>query len=1072
MLERFDEKEKFGISTESATLGILKDSLEIYLTQAGDDIKLERGKLIWHSKEPFYWEVTFLSPLNERIYGIGNPQMGRSGRLMKSFAQTTVGNGVTQAPFFFSTAGYGMLVDFEKKGAQWKRSSGRHYWRVPDKVLDFYLFLGDTPYQILDSYTDLTGRPPIPPIWSFGFMMSRWGYSGWEDIRQKWHTFRQKNIPVDVFIYDYDWFVKDWQWNDKAFPNPEENLKEASKLGIKIVGIRKPRVEDKENFRFAKSKGWILAHTKNDLDFSIPEVRSWWWGKHVPVFKDGMAGWWNDEAEQTMTEYHYMIEAERDGMLAEKPNKRVWTINRAFSPGMQRLGAAVWTGDINSSWEDLENQPGSLLNYSMTGMPYGSQDIGGFIGLPSPEMYTRWIQQGVFVPVMRAHSQQHSDRWPWAFGLEAEKAVRKAIELRYRLIPYFYSYAREASQNGAPLMRPLFFEFPGDPQTFEMEDEWLVGREILVAPILNPGGARKVYLPAGTWYDFSSGRPIEGPITLSIKAELDEIPVYVREGSILPLGPIIQHTGGKAEIPLDIHVYPGKDANFLLYEDDGETYAYRKGQYGETLLQWKQAGYSLAIKPSIRAYKGAGTYLISGIYIHNVDKPLKVALNGKDLPEIKDKLSKKPGWFYAPASRKLRIVADDLNLNHNALLTIDPETSRLLLNSDSAGLTALLEKRKGQLCNTVLWALAEIGDKQSLAVLKESALKDMDSTNRKVAIEAINAYGIGDAAFFKQCLKDSSPPVRFSAIKALQELGAEADVFEYFLGDYDESVQLMAHKSLEVLAAKGDCKAINILIKKLKAEKDINRKVEIINALAPSHNQEVIFNEFRKLLQTPHPVIQELILKMIKGYGVTEGYFDSVAQLAFDKNKKIATLAQEALRSYPKKKAERYFGTPIRTWKAIGPFDNRGGHGFAKAYPPEKKVDLRASCPGLTGQVKWRTIGANNEGIINLLKIFPEKPEDVCAYALVVIESKREMEVQLWMGSDDDIKVWLNGKTVWSKKIGRMLKKDEDKVKVKLKEGNNLLLVKVCQGWGAWEYIVRLVDQCGRLNEVSYFVPK
>jgi|GEM_PF-4685007 len=192
LLKRFDTLEEFGIATDKGTIGILKAPLEIYLTGSDGVVKLEKGRLGLRPELQSYWEVTFLSPSVERNYGVGNTEMNQSGGLMKTFAQTTVGNGVTQAPFVWSTAGYGILIDFEEKGAEWKKVYGTSRWRVPGEVLDLYFLLGDTPYQILDAYTDLTGRPPIPPIWTFGFMMSRWGYGGWEDIRQKWYTFRQK----------------------------------------------------------------------------------------------------------------------------------------------------------------------------------------------------------------------------------------------------------------------------------------------------------------------------------------------------------------------------------------------------------------------------------------------------------------------------------------------------------------------------------------------------------------------------------------------------------------------------------------------------------------------------------------------------------------------------------------------------------------------------------------------------------------------------------------------------------------------------------------------------------------
>jgi alpha-glucosidase (family GH31 glycosyl hydrolase) len=271
---------------------------------------------------------------------------------------------------------------------------------------------------------------------------------------------------------------------------------------------------------------------------------------------------------------------------------------------MQRYGAAVWTGDIASDWQTLANQPGTMLNWSLAGMPYDSQDIGGFLATPTPELYTRWIEEGVFVPVMRSHGTFDSPRWPWAFGSEQEADMKKAIDLRYRLIPYIYTYAAETASTGAPIMRPLFLEFPTDQKTFDMEDEWLFGSRILAAPVLNEGGVRDVYLPAGKWYDFNTNELVNGGQTLHVNAPLDTIPSYVRAGSIVPLGPVIQATALGAEDPLEVRIYPGANASFTLYEDDGATYAYQKGASSRIPFSWDDASRTLTVGARVGSFPG------------------------------------------------------------------------------------------------------------------------------------------------------------------------------------------------------------------------------------------------------------------------------------------------------------------------------------------------------------------------------------------------------------------------------------------------------------------------------------
>ena len=425
-------------------------------------------------------------------------------------------------------------------------------------------------------------------------MISRWGYNGAGDVQDKWHAFRDRRIPVDAFIYDYDWFHNDWEFNPNNFPAGSLDTMKA--LGLKFVGIRKPRITG-ANLDYAKKQGWILSSPLGtDLRFDLPVARYWWWSHHVPLVQAGVAGWWNDESEQTADEFFQLTQTEWEGWRAVT-DRRAWEINRAFAPGIQRFGAATWTGDIDSTWETLANQPGTLLNWGLAGMPYSGQDIGGFQGLPEPELYTRWIEEGVFVPVMRAHGTFNSPRWPWAFGDEAQAAITKAIELRYRLIPYLYTFAAQTTATGVSLMRPLVLEFPADEKTFNLEDEWLVGDRLLAAPVLTRGGARAVYLPAGGWYDFNSNARLEGGQTLAIHAPLDVIPAYVRAGTILPLGPVLQSTSLGVEDPLEIRLYPGADADFTLYEDDGDTYAYEQGASSRLPLHWDDAKRTLTVGP-------------------------------------------------------------------------------------------------------------------------------------------------------------------------------------------------------------------------------------------------------------------------------------------------------------------------------------------------------------------------------------------------------------------------------------------------------------------------------------------
>lgn len=537
--------------------------------------------------------LTLSHGASERLYGAGNADRDRSGSLLHPSGTQIVGNGVTRIPFLWSTGGWSALVANDELGVAWNDEGGTLAWTVPGPYLDLYLSVGKDGYGLLDNLSRLTGRAPIPPRWTFGFLVSRWGYADAADVQSKWHGFRDRNIPVDAFIYDYDWFQNDWEFNPKTFP--EGSLDAMRALGLHFVGIRKPRIGDGHR-DFARHQGWALPSSQGtDLHFDLAPARAWWWSHQIPLLKAGVEGWWNDEAEQAYDEFFWMAETQYEGGRAADP-RRVWSLNRAFAPGIGRFGAAVWTGDIDSNWDTLANQPGTLLNWGLAGVPFSAQDLGGFIGQPAPELYARWIEQGVFEPIMRTHGMLNLDRWPWAFGDDVLAATKKAIELRYRLIPYLYTLAERASSTGAPLVRPLFLEFPTDERTFDLRDEWLLGDRLLAAPVLAQGATgRDVYLPAGRWYDFRTGAAVEGGGTRHADAPLDAIPAYVRAGTILPLGPVVPSTALAKDDSLEVRVYPGADAAFTLYEDDGDTYAYERGASSRIPMRWDDATRTLTV---------------------------------------------------------------------------------------------------------------------------------------------------------------------------------------------------------------------------------------------------------------------------------------------------------------------------------------------------------------------------------------------------------------------------------------------------------------------------------------------
>ncbi len=551
-------------------------------------------------------------------YGCGNDV----GSLQHTEVKAGVGDGQATIPYYWSKAGYAALAVTEDDNhpASWRGSTnGDHVtWTFPGRQADLYLMPAASLKDAAAAYSRLTGAAPVPPLWTFGYLQSRWGWTNRTDVEDALKRFQDLKIPVDAFIFDFEWYAgkpdyelpdagepgfADFGWNTNLFPDLVQEIKKFRAQDVKFVGIRKPRLGDDELLHMVRLKGWDLkSHCADkvparDLDFANPNFREWYIEQSAALLRDGVAGWWNDEGEATYTTYFYWILAERHALNRCRPNERLWTLNRAFSPGAQRLGAAAWTGDIVSSWEVLAGTPANLLNWSLAGMPYAACDIGGFFGNPSPELMCRWMAAGVFFPIMRTHSEVHyQPHLPWLYGDDALAAMRKMIDLRYRLIPYYYSLAHETYATGIPLMRPLVMEFPNDPKVANLSDEWLMGDSLLAAPILQKGGKRSVYLPSGDWYVFGTNQMVQGGCRIQVMAALDEIPVYVRTGTILPLGPAILHTSQLPGGPLELQVYPGQDAIFTLVEDDGESQDYQQGTTRRTTFHWDDTKKQLSWK--------------------------------------------------------------------------------------------------------------------------------------------------------------------------------------------------------------------------------------------------------------------------------------------------------------------------------------------------------------------------------------------------------------------------------------------------------------------------------------------
>lgn len=529
--------------------------------------------------------------------------------------------------------------------------------------LDAYFIAGPHPKDVIRRYTELTGRMELPPKWALGYQQSRYSYMSEEEVRGLAREFRARKIPCDVIYLDIDYMdgYRVFTFDGERFPDPARMVRDLSDAGFKVVTIVDPGVKVDGRYRVFQEgirDGHFVCYPNGELfigtvwpgrtafpDFTREETRRWWGELHREFIQEiGIAGIWNDMnepscfARNTMPDevlqgedgakfphgqVHnlygmQMAQATYEGLRRLQPDRRPFILTRSGYAGIQRY-AAVWMGDNHSWWEHLLTAMPMLMGMGLSGVPFVGTDVGGFQGDVDAELLIRWTQFGTFSPFFRNHSAVGTRyQEPWAFGDEAEAIIRRFIELRYRLLPYFYQQFRRSSLTGLPIMRPLLLEYSDDPETYRLSDQFLIGEELLVAPVYMPGQKRRlVYLPRGEWVDFWTGKRLQGPAHIVAEAPLERIPLYVRVGTVLPLGPAIQYVGEPAPSELTFMVYAGAEGTLDLYEDDGETYAYTEGAYAITPVQLKriESGWQLTVGDAVGGYRPAREYVTVRVYL-------------------------------------------------------------------------------------------------------------------------------------------------------------------------------------------------------------------------------------------------------------------------------------------------------------------------------------------------------------------------------------------------------------------------------------------------------------------------
>lgn len=640
--------EKIEVITEKMQLRIDKSTGKLTCVDRNhrpfaQDVDLGMG---WRQETIACWKRI---EADEHFYGFGERAglLDKLGRRLTNWATDSLDyhaltDEMYQAiPFFMALrpqVGYGIFFNTTFWSCFDIGAEQPGVWRMEthSSELDYYIIYGPEPAAILETYTTLTGRMPLPPHWAIGYHQCRWSYRSEQEVRALATEFRQRSIPCDVIHLDIDYMqgFRVFTWNQERFPNPAQLISDLEQDGFKVVTIVDPGVKFEPDMDYSVletglQQNYFVRHRDGKIfhgyvwpdravfpDFMRSDVRQWWSECHHALIGAGVAGIWNDMNEPALNDRPFgdpgvkiplpldapqgkgddqtthaethnlygmmMARAAAEALERQRPNQRSFVLTRSGYAGIQRW-SAVWTGDNHSHWEYLEMSLPMLCNLGLSGVAFVGADIGGFAGNATAELFARWMQVGMLYPLMRAHSiinsMQHE---PWVFGEQVEQICRQYIELRYQLLPYLYTLFWQAATTGAPILRPLLYEFPHDPQVSQLYDQVMLGSSLMAAPIVRPGvNHRAVYLPEGTWFDWWTGEKLQGATHILAEAPLERMPLYVKAGAVIPLAPVQQYVKEVSLNQLRIKVWSGT-GEWTLYEDDGESFDYRNGAWATT----------------------------------------------------------------------------------------------------------------------------------------------------------------------------------------------------------------------------------------------------------------------------------------------------------------------------------------------------------------------------------------------------------------------------------------------------------------------------------------------------------
>ncbi|OQP68579.1 glycoside hydrolase family 31 protein [Niastella populi] len=678
------QKSTLTVAAQHNELTVRSSALQVKIDKNSGAIRFYevKGNLLLQEKEngtrfapgrdtgSYEVEQLFQLSAGEPVYGLGQHQQGvlnQRGRQV----QLKQNNMQIAVPFFQSVKGYGVYWDNYSTTNFKDGIDGASFQSEVADAADYYFIYGGNADKVIAGYRQLTGQAPLFPRWTFGYWQSRERYKSQDETIGVVRKYRELGVPLDGIVQDWQYWSEDESyWNstefgNPRFPEPRKMVDSVHKMNAHIIISVWPSFGNKtkiyqafkeRNMLFGDFVTWPVNQNVEVYDAFNPHARDIYWSyMNKNIFSIGIDGWWLDSTEPDHLKEKESDEAHKTYLGTYRKvrnayplihtggvykhqrdatdNKRVFILARSAFAGQQRFGTMMWSGDVQSGWNVFRKQISGGLNLSLSGLPYWNSDIGGFFsGRNYPkgvndaafhELYVRWLQFGAFCPMMRSHGTD-TPREIYQFGAKGDwayDAIKKFIDLRYRLLAYNYSHAWQVTARAGTMMRALVMDFAADEKVWNIDNEYMFGKSLLVCPVtdsmytgrkngettvdLQTIKKQKLYLPAGTsWFDFWTGEKLQGGQEVEKETPVDVMPLYVKAGSIIPLSPLQQYAGEKKEDTLEVRIYEGADGNFTLYEDEGDNYNYEKGKYATIEFVWNNKAGTLTIKDRKGSFQG------------------------------------------------------------------------------------------------------------------------------------------------------------------------------------------------------------------------------------------------------------------------------------------------------------------------------------------------------------------------------------------------------------------------------------------------------------------------------------